>query len=97
MESERSQSLLFCVDAGRSMAARVDGLTKLDHAVNAALFLAFVAVRNGDRVGLAVFADGVKTYLAPAAGRGSTGRSWTRSTPPRRASPTWTTWRSSRS
>jgi uncharacterized protein (DUF58 family) len=69
MESERSQSILICVDAGRSMAARVDGLTKLDHAVNAALFLAFVAVRNGDRVGLAVFADGVKAYLAPEAGR----------------------------
>jgi uncharacterized protein (DUF58 family) len=69
MESERSQSILICVDAGRSMAAQVDGLTKLDHAVNAALFLAFVAVRNGDRVGLAVFADGVKAYLPPAAGR----------------------------
>jgi uncharacterized protein (DUF58 family) len=70
MESERSQSILICVDAGRSMAAQVDGLTKLDHAVNAALFLAFVAVRNGDRVGLAIFADGVKRYLPPAAGRG---------------------------
>jgi uncharacterized protein (DUF58 family) len=69
MESERSQTILIGVDAGRSMAARVDGLTKLDHAVNAALFLAFVAVRNGDRVGLVVFADGVKSYLAPAAGR----------------------------
>ncbi len=69
MESERSQTVLIGVDAGRSMAARVDELTKLDHAVNAALFLAFVAVRNGDRVGLVVFADGVKSYLAPAAGR----------------------------
>jgi len=68
-ESERSQSVLLCVDAGRSMAAKVDGLTKLDHAVNAALFLAFVAVRNGDRVGLVVFSDGVKAYLPPAAGR----------------------------
>ena len=70
LESERSQALLICVDAGRSMAAQVDGLTKLDHAVNAALFLAFVAIRNGDRVGLALFADGVKAYLPPAAGRG---------------------------
>jgi uncharacterized protein (DUF58 family) len=69
MESERSQTVLIGVDAGRSMAARVDGLTKLDHAVNAALFLAFVAVKNGDRVGLVIFADGVKAYLAPAAGR----------------------------
>jgi uncharacterized protein (DUF58 family) len=70
MESERSQTVLLGIDAGRSMAAQVDGLTRLDHAVNAALFLAFVAVRNGDRVGLVVFADGVKSYLAPAAGRG---------------------------
>jgi uncharacterized protein (DUF58 family) len=70
MESERSQSILICVDAGRSMAARVGELTKLDHAVNAALFLAFVAVRNGDRVGLVLFADGVKAYLPPMAGRG---------------------------
>ncbi len=70
MESERSQTVLIGVDTGRSMAAQVEGVTKLDHAVNAALFLAFVAVRNGDRVGLIVFADGVKTYLAPAAGRG---------------------------
>lgn len=69
MESERSQTVLIGVDAGRSMAAQVDGLSKLDHAVNAALFLAFVALRNGDRVGLVVFADGVKAYLAPAAGR----------------------------
>ena len=69
MESERSQTVLIGVDCGRSMAAQVDGLTKLDHAVNAALFLAFVAVRNGDRVGLVVFADGIKTFLAPAAGR----------------------------
>ncbi len=69
MESERSQTVLIGVDAGRSMAAQVDGLTRLDHAVNAALFLAFVAVRNGDRVGLVVFADGIKTYLAPSAGR----------------------------
>jgi uncharacterized protein (DUF58 family) len=69
MESERSQTVIIGVDAGRSMAAHVDGLTKLDHAVNAALFLAFVAVRNGDRVGLVVFADGVKSFLAPAAGR----------------------------
>ena len=69
MESERSQTVLIGIDAGRAMAAQVDGLSRLDHAVNAALFLAFVAVRNGDRVGLVVFADGVKSFLAPAAGR----------------------------
>ncbi len=69
MESERSQTVFIGVDAGRSMAAHVDGLSKLDHAVNAALFLAFVAIRNGDRVGLIVFADGIKSFIAPASGR----------------------------
>ena len=70
LETERSQSVLICIDAGRSMAGQMHGLSKLDHAVNAALFLAFVALRNGDRVGLCVFADGVKAFVAPQAGRG---------------------------
>lgn len=68
-ESERSQTLMLCVESGRTMAAHVDGLTRLDHAINAALFLAFVALRNGDRVGLTLFADGVKSWLPPMAGR----------------------------
>jgi uncharacterized protein (DUF58 family) len=74
-ETERSQNVILCVDAGRAMAAQVEGengtiLSKLDCAVNAALFLAFVAIKNGDRVGLALFSDGVKRFLPPAAGRG---------------------------
>lgn len=69
MESERSQSVILCLDVGRSMAAQVESLTKLDHAVNAALFLAFVALRNGDRVGLITFADGLKAFLPASAGR----------------------------
>jgi uncharacterized protein (DUF58 family) len=69
MESERSQTLLIGVDAGRAMAAYVDGLSKLDHAINAALFLAFVAIRNGDRVGLVIFSDSVKYFLPPNQGR----------------------------
>ena len=74
-DTERSQTVLLCVDAGRAMAAQVEGehgnpVSKLDCAVNAALFLAFVAVRNGDRVGLALFSDGVKKLIPPAAGKG---------------------------
>ena len=68
-ETERSQTVILCIDAGRSMAAKVDTLTKLDYAVNAALFLAFVAIKNGDRVGVVVFADGVRAFLPPEAGR----------------------------
>lgn len=69
LETERSQTLLLCVEAGRTMTMELDGLRRLDHAVNAALFLAFVALRNGDRVGLTVFADTVKLWIPPEGGR----------------------------
>jgi len=38
-ESEHSQDVIFCLDVGRMMAARVGTLTKLDHAINAVLML----------------------------------------------------------
>src|SRR5690606_11430822 len=69
LETERSQTLLLCGEAGRTMTMELNGLRRLDHAVNAALFLAFVALSNGDRVGLAGFADTAKQSIPPAAGR----------------------------
>jgi len=69
-QRERSQQVLLCVDAGRMMATRLGVITKLDHAINAALLTAFVALRQGDRVGLVVFADEVKVFVPPRAGAG---------------------------
>jgi uncharacterized protein (DUF58 family) len=46
------------------------GLAKLDYAVNAVLMLSYVAALRGDRVGMLAFADEVKQYVAPRAGRG---------------------------
>ena len=69
-QQERSQIVLLAVDAGRMMATRLAGLTKLDHAINASLLLAYVALRQGDRVGLVVFADTVKAFVAPGRGPG---------------------------
>jgi uncharacterized protein (DUF58 family) len=43
-------------------------LTKLDHAINAALLLVHVALRSGDRAGLLAFSDTVSASLAPRAG-----------------------------
>lgn len=67
-QRERSQQVLLCVDAGRMMATRLGTITKLDHAINAALLTAFVALRQGDRVGLVVFADEVRAFVPPRAG-----------------------------
>jgi uncharacterized protein (DUF58 family) len=69
-ESEHSQDIIFCLDIGRMMAARVGRLTKLDHAINAILMLTHVSQTFQDNVGLLVFSHGVHQYLPPAKGRG---------------------------
>jgi uncharacterized protein (DUF58 family) len=65
---EQSQSVLVALDTGRMMGTPLDDLTKLDHAIHAALLLAWVALRAGDRVGLIVFAEEVSRFLPPARG-----------------------------
>src|SRR5262249_56890959 len=68
-ESEHSQDIIFCLDIGRMMAARVGRLTKLDHAINAVLMLTHVSHRFQDNLGLLVFSHTVHVYLPPAKGR----------------------------
>jgi uncharacterized protein (DUF58 family) len=62
-EVERSQNVFIVLDTGRMMAGRAGRMSKLDHAVNAALMLAHVALKGGDRVGLMLVSDGVDAYL----------------------------------
>lgn len=68
-ESEHSQDIIFCLDVGRMMAARVGALTKLDHAINAVLMLTHVSQTFQDNLGLLVFSHQVHRYLPPAKGR----------------------------
>ena len=68
VEAERGQQAVIAIDCGRLMTAPAGLLSKLDHAVNSALLLAWVAQSQGDRVGLMTFADGVRDYLAPQRG-----------------------------
>jgi uncharacterized protein (DUF58 family) len=68
-ESEHSQDIIFCLDIGRMMAARVGRLTKLDHAINAVLMLTHVSQTFQDNLGLLVFSHTVHLYLPPAKGR----------------------------
>jgi uncharacterized protein (DUF58 family) len=62
-EVERSQNVFLVLDAGRMMAGRIGKLSKLDYAINAALMLAHVALKAGDRVGLLIVSDDVDAYL----------------------------------
>ena len=65
---ERNQSIVVMIDAGRLMTSRLDRLTKLDHAINAALSIGNVATSGGDNVGLLVFDRQVVNYLPPKKG-----------------------------
>src|SRR5579864_1312388 len=74
VEAERGQQAVIAIDCGRLMTAPAGALSKLDHAVNAALLLAFVAHRLGDRVGMLTFSDRVLGFLPPESGPAQIGR-----------------------
>jgi uncharacterized protein (DUF58 family) len=68
-QMERSQTVWLVLDAGRLLRAQVQEpgnplrLSKLDHAVNAALSLAQVAMHCGDRVGLLAYGSRTQQKL----------------------------------
>lgn len=72
-QEERGQELVLVVDCGRRMIATTSqgelrGWTKLDHALDAALQLAAVALQRGDRVGVLAFDAGTRAWVAPRRG-----------------------------
>lgn len=66
--AERSHQIVLAIDTGRLMAEPLAGVPRLDHAVHAALLLAFVSARAGDRVSLFAFDERPRVYLAPRSG-----------------------------
>lgn len=55
-QDERDQEIVFLLDCGHRMMARDDELSHFDHTLNAILLLTYVALRQGDAVGLGTFA-----------------------------------------
>ncbi|VXC92606.1 conserved hypothetical protein [Pseudomonas sp. 8Z] len=68
-QDERDQQIVFLLDCGRRMRSQDDELSHFDHALNACLLLSYVALRQGDAVGLATFAGNHQRYLAPVKGQ----------------------------
>lgn len=62
---ERSQPIYSVIDKGRMMQQTFRGMTYLDHAINAALMLSFVALYKEDRAGLITFSEKLGS-LVPA-------------------------------
>jgi uncharacterized protein (DUF58 family) len=65
---ERDQTVLLVLDVSRSMGFGSGGRSKAALAAHAAALLAGAAVRAGDRVGLATFADELREELTPERG-----------------------------
>lgn len=69
-QDERDQQITFLLDCGRRMRSQDGELAHFDHALNACLLLSYVALRQGDAVGLCTFAGDQPRYLAPVKGTG---------------------------
>lgn len=65
-EDERAQHIYNVIDTGRVMQQTFQGMTLLDHAINASLVLSHIALRKDDNVGLATFNNKPGTFLASA-------------------------------
>lgn len=66
--TERSQDILLCLDTGHRMAARVEQITRLDHAVNASVLISYVCNRMEDKTGIVSFDTGVDNGLPSSRG-----------------------------
>lgn len=78
-QAESNQNVVFALDVGRGMRGTSKGLSSVDHALNAALLAADVALRGGDKAGMIAFDDAPRTFLPPMGGRAG-GRKLTRAT-----------------
>lgn len=67
-QTSQAQRIIFLVDCGRMMTNEAAGLSLLDHALNALLMLSYVALRQGDSVGLVAFSDAVHCFVPPRGG-----------------------------
>ncbi len=67
---ERDRRVLLMLDCGRTAAARVGDAPRLDAAMDAALLLAALAARAGDRVDLLAYDRGVRARVEGVAAAG---------------------------
>lgn len=67
-QDERDQDIIFLLDCGRRMHAKDGDLSHFDHCLNSMLLLSYVALRQGDGIGLLSYA-GDKRWLPPVKGK----------------------------
>ncbi|TDU72777.1 uncharacterized protein (DUF58 family) [Prosthecobacter fusiformis] len=66
-EEQRNQSIILVPDCGRRMRAMDGELSQFDHCLNAMLLIAYIALKQGDEVGVTGF-GGAQRWLKPVKG-----------------------------
>ena len=66
--TERNNHIIMALDSGRAMSEPIDGVPRVDRAVSAALLTAFVALKDGDRVGFFAFDSRPRAASSPISG-----------------------------
>lgn len=72
-QDERDQEVIFLIDCGHRMFTKDGTLSHFDHTLNAVLLLSYVALRQGDAVGLGTF-SGETRWLSPKKGAATVNR-----------------------
>ncbi len=69
MRAERNHQIILALDNGELMRQQIDGLPRIDHAINAALSLAWAGLQSGDLAGLYSYDASPRQFIPPAPGQ----------------------------
>ncbi|HUH84524.1 MAG TPA: DUF58 domain-containing protein [Stellaceae bacterium] len=73
-KTERNHQVILAFDTGYLMREPIEGIPRLDHAINAALILSWISLHGGDLVGTFAFDAVARHYLTPVRGVARFGR-----------------------
>ncbi len=73
-QSDQSQRVMFLLDCGRMMTNEHNDLSMVDHALNAILMLSYVALAQGDSVGMMAFSNQVHSFVPMRSGKSQMNR-----------------------
>jgi uncharacterized protein (DUF58 family) len=62
-QTDQSQRIIFMLDCGRMMTNEYQGLSLVDYALNSILMLSYVALKQGDSVGMVSFSDSIHDFV----------------------------------
>lgn len=66
--AERNHQIYLVFDSGYLMSEAIDSISRLDHAINAALMLSYVSLKEGDLIGSFSFSDSVGHFRPAKSG-----------------------------